>query len=66
MNRRKFITQTGVLSATTILSMPAFSAFMPPKYKMGLQLFTIRQDMAKDPIATLQAARAMGYEDVET
>ncbi len=33
---------------------------------MGLQLFTIRQDMAKDPIATLKAAKSMGYEDFET
>ncbi len=66
MNRRKFIAQTGILSAAAILPIPAFSAPAAPKFKMGLQLFTIRADMAKDPVATLKAARAMGYEDVET
>jgi sugar phosphate isomerase/epimerase len=66
MNRRKFVAQTGMLSAAAMFPIAGFSAFAPPKYKMGLQLFTIRQDMAKDPVATLKAARAMGYEDVET
>jgi alpha-L-fucosidase 2 len=66
MNRRKFISQTGLLSAAAILPVTGFPSFAQPKFKMGLQLFTIRQDMAKDPIATLKAARAMGYEDVET
>ncbi|MCP9234634.1 sugar phosphate isomerase/epimerase [Lewinella sp. JB7] len=36
-----------------------------PRYKMGLQLFTIRDDMAKDPVGTLRAVKAMGYEDFE-
>ena len=66
MNRRKFIVQTSILSTAAILPIRSFSTFAQPKFKMGLQLFTIRQDMAKDPIATLQAAKAMGYEDVET
>ncbi|MES2371151.1 MAG: sugar phosphate isomerase/epimerase [Bacteroidota bacterium] len=66
MNRRKFITQTGFLSAAAILPIQGFPGFAQSKFKMGLQLFTIRADMAKDPVATLKAARAMGYEDVET
>jgi sugar phosphate isomerase/epimerase len=66
MNRRKFIEQTGILSAASLFPLTGFSAWAQPKYKMGLQLFTIRQDMAKDPVATLKVARAMGYEDVET
>ena len=45
--------------------MSGFSRFAKPKFKMGLQLFTVRADMAKDPIATLKAAKAMGYEDFE-
>lgn len=66
MHRRKFITQTGILSAAAMLPMQGFSALAKPKFKLGLQLFTIRQDMAKDPVATLKAAKAMGYEDFET
>ena len=36
-----------------------------PKYKMGYQLYSIRDAMAKDPIGTLQALKQMGYEDFE-
>lgn len=32
---------------------------------MGLQLFTIRDAMAKDPVASLKKVRALGYEDLE-
>ena len=34
-------------------------------YKMGYQLYSIRDEMAKDPIATLKALKAMGYQDFE-
>lgn len=33
---------------------------------MGLQLYTIHEDMTRDAIASLKAAKAMGYEDFET
>ncbi|MFY0591079.1 MAG: sugar phosphate isomerase/epimerase [Roseivirga sp.] len=36
------------------------------KHKMGLQLFTIRDAMAKDPLGSLKQAKMMGYEDFET
>ena len=32
---------------------------------MGYQLFSIRDEMAKDPLATLKALKQMGYEDFE-
>jgi len=65
MNRKNFIEKSGILLATGFLPMSGFSGFGKPKFKMGLQLFTVRSDMAKDPIATLKAAKAMGYEDFE-
>ena len=34
--------------------------------KMGLQLYTIRDAMAKDPIGSLKIAKELGYEDFET
>ena len=37
-----------------------------PKFKIGLQLFSVRDAMAKDPLGTLNALKAMGYEDFET
>lgn len=33
---------------------------------MGLQLYTVNDNMNKDAIATLKAAKSMGYEDFET
>jgi sugar phosphate isomerase/epimerase len=65
MNRRNFIEKSAILGATVCLPISGFSGFVKPKFKMGLQLFTVRSDMAKDPIATLKAAKAMGYQDFE-
>lgn len=36
-----------------------------PKMKMGYQLFSVREDMSKDPVGTLSALKKMGYEDFE-
>jgi len=33
---------------------------------MGYQLYSIRDEMAKDPIATLKSLKSMGYQDFET
>ena len=37
-----------------------------PKFKIGLQLFSVRDAMEKDPLATLKALKKMGYQDFET
>lgn len=66
MNRRKFIKKSGILSLTTLLPLPLISMKERPKYKMGYQLFSIRDEMDKNPIATLKALKAMSYEDFET
>lgn len=34
-------------------------------YKLGLQLFSVNDDMNRDPLGTLEAVKAMGYEDFE-
>ncbi len=54
------------LGATTMLPIAGYPMFEKPRYKMGLQLYTIHQDMTKDAIASLKAVKAMGYEDFET
>lgn len=66
MNRKSFLEKTAIIWASALLPLPGFAAIGKPKFKMGLQLFTIRADMAKDPVATLKAAKAMGYQDFET
>lgn len=49
-----------------LLPIPTFEFSRASKYKMGLQLFTIRDAMAEDPIDSLKKVAAMGYEDLET
>src|SRR5690606_28977105 len=65
MDRRKFIERTGVLGAMALLPGVLFPMGAAPKYKMGYQLFSIRDEMAKDPVNTLKALKAMGYQDFE-
>jgi sugar phosphate isomerase/epimerase len=66
MNRRNFIEAIGILGAATMLPILGCSAAKKPKYKMGLQLYSVHNDMTGDPIGTLKAATAMGYQDFET
>ena len=64
MRRRKFVKNCGLLMASAMavpsLAQPGF------KYKMGLQLFTIRDAMERDPLDSIKRAKAMGYQDFET
>ena len=66
MDRRKFIENTGTLCLSALLPISTYSMPVKNKYKLGLQLFSIHQDMTKDTVSTLKAAKAMGYEDFET
>lgn len=62
--RRHFL-QTSVLSTAGILIAQSAMSSTHKKYKMGLQLFTIREDLAKDVKGTLARVHAIGYEDTE-
>lgn len=66
MIRRDFVKSAGILGASTMLSSTRLPMLNLPKYRMGLQLFSIRDAMAKDPIATLKSTIEMGYQDFET
>jgi len=63
INRRSFLQHAGAL-ATVPLASPLFQATR--RYKMGLQLYTMRAAMARDLQDTLKRIAAMGYEEVET
>ena len=65
MHRRDFIKQSSMASAATLLPVTGFSLDKKPKFKMGLQLFTIRDAMKADPLGSLKKAKAMGYQDLE-
>ena len=64
-SRRKFIQNTAmVVAGSTLFSRQLFAA-QAPKIITGIQLYTVRDDMKKDPLATLKALSAMGYQYVE-
>lgn len=64
-SRRDFIKQTGLALSVAGLGLSSFDFPKAKTYKMGLQLFTIRQPMAQDPKKTLQTIAGFGYQDTE-
>ncbi len=64
MDRRTFIQAMGALSAAALL--PTGASATQSRYKLGLQLYSVNQDMKDNPAGTLAALVAMGYRDFET
>src|ERR1700761_6414460 len=61
-SRRSFIKTSAVLSAA-LLAAPNLFAY--DKKYIGLQLYTVRDAMSKDPAATLAKVAQIGYNTVE-
>jgi len=66
MNRRNFIQLSSVAAAATLLPISCISTDASKKYKLGYQLYSIRDLMDVDPVNTLKSLKAMGYQDFET
>lgn len=66
ISRRDFIAQTSSLLSASLLAGHGFSTMNPKKYKMGLQLFSIREPLSRDVAGTIRKIAAIGYEDSET
>ena len=64
MNRRKFI-KTGAISSASILAYPSMNFHNTTNYKLGYQLFSIRDRMKTDPLDTLKKLKLTGYQDFE-
>ncbi len=64
INRRDFL-QSSLLAAS-LVALPGFAAGASSKYKMGLQLYTIRDPLKEDVVGTIKKITAIGYEDCET
>ncbi len=62
VSRRSFLTSTALLSAGLLVS-PSLLAYN--KRYIGLQLYTVRDAMAKDPAGTLAHLAKIGYNSVE-
>ncbi|NND11819.1 MAG: TIM barrel protein [Flavobacteriaceae bacterium] len=65
MNRRNFLKSSGALGALSCLPFSCMTMESSSTFKLGYQLYSIRDEMAKDPIATLKALKRMGFEDFE-
>jgi sugar phosphate isomerase/epimerase len=67
MNRRTFIRTTAATSlafvpSQSLLALEAENAF---RKNIGIQLYTLRKELTKDPAGTLKKVAAMGYKQVE-
>jgi sugar phosphate isomerase/epimerase len=67
MNRRDFVRNTAVgLTAAAVLSRLPVSLLASPYGKpIGLQLYTLRDQLEKDVAGTIKQLAAIGYKDVE-
>ncbi|MBN8575788.1 MAG: sugar phosphate isomerase/epimerase [Cytophagales bacterium] len=66
MDRRKFI-QNSTLAATGLLTLPSFLAEAKGKSRpVGLQLYSLRDVIGKDPKGVLKSVATWGYTEVET
>lgn len=64
ITRRTFIINTS-LTAATVLALPSL-AFSMDKKEIGLQLYTLREELPKNVKAVLEKVAASGYTNVET
>jgi len=65
MKRREFI-QTASFAAVGLLSLPSFLAVAKAKKGLGLQLYSLRDSMPKDPKGVLKQVASFGYKELET
>ncbi|KQR68177.1 xylose isomerase [Pedobacter sp. Leaf176] len=64
ISRRKFITNSSMTAAAAFL-MPSF-AFAAEKRVVGLQLYTLREELPKDVKGVLEKVAKAGFKEVET
>ncbi|TAH18999.1 MAG: twin-arginine translocation signal domain-containing protein [Cytophagales bacterium] len=62
-NRRDFL-RNAALGATALAFLPNVSEAARVK-KQGVQLYTVREDMGKDPVATIEKVAKIGFKEVE-
>ncbi len=63
MNRRHFITNSGLSVAGALLLPKVFDFKKHPQF--GLQLYSVREDLKKNPLVTLKDIAKIGYDYVE-
>lgn len=63
--RRKFIKNTGLLSAATVL-LPQITMATTKKSSYGVQLYSFRTDMLANPMKTLEKIANLGFKEIES
>lgn len=63
--RREFLKNTATVLAAGVFFPPTLASLARPVRHLGVQLYSVRNDMAKDPIGTLEAIAQMGFNEVE-
>ena len=64
-SRRNFIKKSSfALAGATFVSQGLFS-MAKKKESMGIQLYSVKEDMKKDPLSTLKEIASFGYQNVE-
>lgn len=69
MERRKFIATSGTLALTSLIALQCKTkqiANAAGLENIGLQLYTVRDDMQNDPLGTLKVIADIGYTHVES
>ncbi|MBX3256551.1 MAG: sugar phosphate isomerase/epimerase [Chitinophagaceae bacterium] len=63
ISRRSFIKQTGLFSLAAFTDK---SSFYKARGNVGIQLYTLRSDIAKNAMGTISKVAALGYKEVES
>lgn len=64
-NRRTFL-KTSALASAALVMLPSVTFAIKRKTAIGLQLYTVRNEMAADPTGTLEQVANIGYKHLET
>ena len=64
-NRRLFLQTSALAGTALLLSNSLLANNKASKKNIGIQLYSVRDEMKKDPLGTLQKVAAMGYKNVE-
>lgn len=64
-SRREFIKKSSLTLASITLANQSLFSFVKNNPQLGIQLYSVRDDMKKDPLGTLKQIAAIGYKNVE-